>query len=327
MNRAEANLLAQLRRRGEAEALAGSRILLAVSGGGDSVALLAFLCALAPSLELHLSVAHADHGLRPESAEDAAFVRELCRHYDLDLVEGSLGVKAHAEKAHLGLETAARDLRWAWLHAEAKSCGASAVATGHTLDDHTETVFLRLQRGSGLRALTPLPPRQGLRWSPLVHLRREALRSYLHAKGLPWREDPTNADPFTPRNRMRPLLQALRREAPLLDEHLLEVHLQVEEALHLAEASLLAGKGTRWCVSPEGLDLLQGPFHALELRWILDRASTELGWPRSATAIRDTAAWVQSCLESGKGGNNGAHELHPMGTGWRLTRRGQPSVG
>jgi tRNA(Ile)-lysidine synthetase-like protein len=327
MNRAEADLLAELRRRGEAAELEARRILLAVSGGGDSVALLAFLTALAPSLGLTLAVAHADHGLRSESGEDAAFVRDLCRHFDLDLVEASLGVRAHAEKAHLGIEMAARELRWTWLETEARSSGAAAVATGHTLDDHTETVFLRLQRGGGLRSLMPLPPRQGLRWSPLVHLRREALREYLRPKGLPWREDPTNAEPFTPRNRLRPLLEAFRREAPGLDAHLLETHLQAEEALALAEASLLAGKGTRWCVSEGGLNLTGGAFGVTELRWILDRASAELGWPREAAALREVASWLHSRLQGRKGGNNGAHELHPMDGGWRLTRRRQPSVG
>ncbi|HET8715177.1 MAG TPA: tRNA lysidine(34) synthetase TilS, partial [Holophagaceae bacterium] len=192
MNRFEADVLAQIRRRGDG--VEGVKVLLALSGGGDSTALLAVLWSLRKSLGLELSLAHADHGLRAESAEDAAFVRDLARGLDLDLAEACLDVKGHAERAGLGLETAARDLRWAWLKAEAEACGAAVVATGHTQDDHTETVLLRLQRGGGAGALTPLPPRQGPRWSPLVECRRESLRRYLDGKGLPWREDPTNAD-------------------------------------------------------------------------------------------------------------------------------------
>jgi tRNA(Ile)-lysidine synthetase-like protein len=325
MQRFESDLLQELRRRGDG--VERTRILAAVSGGGDSVALLALLVALAPSLGLVVSVAHADHGLRSESSEDAAFVRDLCRHWDLDLVEGSLGVKAHAERAHLGIEMAARELRWAWLTSEARSCGATAIATGHTLDDHTETVFLRLQRGSGLRSLTPLPPRQGVRWSPLIHLRRASLRAYLRSMDLPWREDPTNGDPFTPRNRLRPLIDALRAEAPLLDAHLLETHRQAEEALILANAYLASLQGTRWYLSEGGLQLDAGPWTTPELSWILDKAFLELGWPREAIALRELASWLHSRLPGKKGGNNGAYELHPMDSGWRLTRKGRPSVG
>jgi tRNA(Ile)-lysidine synthase len=155
MNRFEADLLAQLQRRGDG---VRGRVLVACSGGGDSVALLVLLWSLRKSLELELCVAHAEHGLRPESPEDADFVRQLCRALDLDLVEASLGVRGHAEAEGIGLEMAARDLRWNWLRQEAEQTSASAVATGHTLDDHTETVFLRLARGGGLGCLHPLPP-------------------------------------------------------------------------------------------------------------------------------------------------------------------------
>lgn len=112
MNRFEADLLAQIQRRGDG---VSGRVLVACSGGGDSVALLALLWSLRNSLGLDLCVAHADHGLRPESGEDADFVRGLCRELDLDLAEASLGVKAFAAARHQGLETAARELRWDWL--------------------------------------------------------------------------------------------------------------------------------------------------------------------------------------------------------------------
>lgn len=325
MLRFESTLLRHLRQRGDAPT--GARVLVAVSGGGDSVALLAALVALAPSLELTLAVAHADHGLRPASSEDAAFVRDLCRHWDLDLVEGSLGVKAHAAQSHLGVETAARELRWAWLDSEARSWGALHVATGHTLDDHTETVFLRLQRGGGLRCLTPLAPVQNLRWSPLVHLRRDALRDYLRAKGLPWREDETNQEPFTPRNRLRPLLAELRREVPELDRNLLVTHLQIEEALLLAEARIEGWRGTRWDLADSGLDLDSGPWSVTELSWILARAAELLAWPKEAAALRELASWLHLRLSRPRPGNNGAYQLHPSGSRWRLTRGSQKPVG
>lgn len=312
MNRFEADLLAELHRRGDA--VAGCRVLVACSGGGDSTALLALLGALRRSLELDLVVAHVDHGLRSESPEDAEFVRTLCRAWDLDLVETTLGVGAHAQARGLGLEMAARELRWAFLTEEARSCGAAVVATGHTLDDHTETVFLRLQRGAGTRCLTPLPPRQGLRWSPLVGLRREALRTYLRSRALPWREDPTNADPFTPRNRLRPLLETLRAEMPDLDRHLLETHRQLEGAERLAESWMRTSRGEDWAPTPEGLRLAPGPWQPEELAWLLARTWPDLG----AEAVRDLSGWLLGAL-SRSGGNRGGWVLHPKDMGWLLS--------
>lgn len=294
MNRFEADVLAQIRRRGDG--VENGRVLVAISGGGDSTALLALLWALRKSLGLELTLAHADHGLRAEAQDDAAFVRDLARTLDLDLAEACLDVKGHAEKAGLGLETAARDLRWAWLRAEAQACGAQAIATGHTQDDHTETVFLRLQRGGGAGALTPLPALQTPRWSPLIECRRESLRRYLAGKGLPWREDASNEDPFTARNRWRKLLAALRAEAPLLDRHLWETHLQVRELRELAEESLQVGEGSRWRIEGGALWLATGAWSEARLRGTLELAFRRLGWPREAAALRGLAPWIRERL-------------------------------
>lgn len=294
MNRLEATLLGQIRAR--KDGVHGVRVLVACSGGGDSTALLAVLAALSRSLELELVVAHADHHLRPDSAKDADFVAQLCRHLDLDLVEADLDVAAHAKALGLGLETAARDLRWTWLREEAASCGAALVATGHNLEDHTETVFLRLARGGGVGAVTPLPAREGLRWSPLLQCRREDLRAYLRKKGLPWREDPTNQEPFTPRNRWRKLLPALREEAPALDAHLWETHQQVRELEAWRDAQVSAWEGPRWRLEPGGLWLGAGPWDEVALRSVLTRAFEGLGWPREAASLRDLAAWLTPAL-------------------------------
>ncbi len=289
MNRFESTLLAQIQSRGDA---VSGRVLVACSGGGDSVALLVLLWTLRKSLGIELCVAHADHGLREGSAEDADLVRGLCRALDLDLAEASLGVRVHATAQHLGLEMAARELRWDWLRQEAAQCGASAVATGHTLDDHTETVFLRLARGGGLGCLHPLPPRQDLRWSPLVQVRRADLRAYLTAKQVPWREDPTNQDPFTARNRWRPVLAQVRLEAPELDRHLFETHRQALEAEQLAATLIASWEGTRWLVLEGAIALQPGIWTEPELRWTLEAAFRKLGWPREAALLRDLAPWL-----------------------------------
>lgn len=297
MNRFETDLLAQIQRRGDA---VSGPIVVACSGGGDSVALLLLLWTLRKSLALNLTVAHADHGLRPEAAEDAAFVRSLCRQLDLDVAEASLGVSHHAEAQHLGLEMAARELRWNWLRQEAEQAGAQAVATGHTLDDHTETVFLRLARGGGLGCLQPLAPRQGLRWSPLAEIRRADLRTYLLAKGVPWREDTTNAEPFTARNRWRPLLEQLRLEAPNLDRHLFETHLQARESAALARRRINDWEGHRWSIEGQVISLVREAWTEVDLRWTLDTAFSRLGWPRESEQLRALAPWLVQRLRTGR---------------------------
>jgi len=184
----------------------GESVLVAVSGGADSVGLLHLLHALAPSWRLTLHVVHVDHGLRPESAADAAFVRDL---------GARLGVPVEVERVHVGpgsVEAAARAARYAALEAWAERLGAARIAVGHTLDDQAETVLMRMLDGAGVRGLAAIPPVRGRIIRPLVEIRREALRALLTAEGVAWVEDPSNRDPKFLRNRIRhellPLLAA-----------------------------------------------------------------------------------------------------------------------
>ena len=319
MNRFETTWLGQVQAR--QDGVAGVRVLVACSGGGDSTALLAFLCAVQKSLGLELAVAHADHHLREAASADADFVRDLCRRLDLDLVEADLDVAAHVRSTGQGVETAARDLRWAWLKAEAESCGAAVVATGHTLDDHTETVWLRLARGGGCGTLTPLPARQGLRWSPLIEARREELRTYLQTLGLPWREDESNEDDFTARNRWRKLLEHLREEAPALDAHLWETHRQVQELIDFRTALVASWRSTRWDLRPAPPAVqLRGAWTEPELRWALEAAFREAGWPREASLLHALAAWALPHLgrRSRKSKTWGGWRLDSEPSGWML---------
>ena len=184
----------------------GETVLVAVSGGADSVALLHLLHALAPSWRLTLHVLHVDHGLRPESAADGEFVRRL---------GARLGVPVDVERVRVGagsVEAAARAARYAALEAWAERLGAARIAVGHTLDDQAETVLMRVLDGAGVRGLAAIPPVRGRIIRPLVEFRREALRAMLTGEGIAWVEDPTNRDPKFRRNRVRhellPLLEA-----------------------------------------------------------------------------------------------------------------------
>jgi tRNA(Ile)-lysidine synthase len=323
MNRQDATWLGQIQNR--IDGVRDGRVLVACSGGGDSTALLVFLWAIRKSLGLELVAAHLDHGLRPEAQADARFVQELCRRLDLDLVEARVDVQSHAQRGGLGLETAARELRWEWLRAEAASIGAMAVATGHTLDDHTETVFIRLARGGGLGTLTPLPARQGLRWSPLIEARREELRAYLQGRGLPWREDATNLEDFTPRNRWRKLLESIRGEAPALDRHLWETHAQAAELAEWRDAQVAQWRGSRWEILPQAF-VMKGAFLEPELRWALEAAFRELDWPREAERLRDLAAWIHPLLDrkTFKAKTWGGWTLEAAQEPWRWILRRSP---
>jgi len=293
MNRFETTWLEQIRRRDDG--VRNARVLVACSGGGDSMALLAFLWCVRRSLGLELAVAHIDHSLRPDSTADAQFVSDWVRALDLDYVEARLDVRAHAQATRQGLETAARELRWRWLRNEAESIGADVIATGHSLDDHTETVLMRLARGGGAGALIPLPARQENRWSPLIQVPRSELRAYLQQKHIPWQEDATNAEDFTPRNRWRKLLESIRAEASTLDVHLWETHRQIEELTAFRDAQVEAWQGTRWEVQADHI-ILHGTWQEPELRMVLEAAFRRLDWPREADHLRDLAHWMQQSM-------------------------------
>ena len=176
----------------------GDTVLVAVSGGADSVALLHVLLTLAAELSLRLHVLHVDHGLRPDSARDAAFVRQLAAR---------LGVPAEVARVTVpaggSVEAAARAERYAALDARARAVGARRIAVGHTADDQAETVLMRMLAGAGVRGLAGIPPVRGRIIRPLIDTRRTELVAALEAAGLPWIEDPSNRDPKFLRNRIR----------------------------------------------------------------------------------------------------------------------------
>ena len=147
-------LLAETRRQTEACDLVGSSLVVAVSGGPDSLALVHALHTLRRDLRLRLHAAHLDHGLRPEaSAEDADFVRKTMRTLRVPLTIQKLDVAEFSRQRRLSLEDAARRLRYEFLSGVAANEGADAVAVAHTRDDQAETVLMHILRGSGLAGL------------------------------------------------------------------------------------------------------------------------------------------------------------------------------
>ncbi len=182
---------------------------VAVSGGGDSVALLLLMDCWRRATGRGLAVATVDHGLRPESAAEAAEVAALAAR--LGLCHDTLRWRRTGEGGNL--QDRARQARRALLAEWARGRGIGAVALGHTLDDQAETVLLRLARGSGvdgLAAMAPVSEGAGVVWlRPLLAVRRDGLRDYLAARGEGWAEDPSNEDQRFDRVRLRRLMPEL----------------------------------------------------------------------------------------------------------------------
>jgi tRNA(Ile)-lysidine synthase len=179
-------------------------VLVAVSGGADSTALLLALAQLAREHALALLVAHLDHGLRGDAAgADAVFVNALGARLELPVAEGRVDGEAAMRERGLSGEAGLRVLRRDFLVAAARSFGADLIATAHTADDQLETVLLRLARGTGLRGLGGMRPRAG-RWiKPLLEATRADIEADLVAAHEPWREDDSNASGAYARNRVR----------------------------------------------------------------------------------------------------------------------------
>lgn len=202
-----------------ASAWADVSVLVAVSGGPDSVALLRALVAL--KIEAggagKLVVGHFHHRLRPEADEDARFVAELAGKLSLAYEQGEADIAELAQQRRDGIEAAAREARHSFLQSTAEKCGARYVATGHTLDDQVETVLFNILRGTGLAGVAgmmlarPLGPAVSL-VRPMLTARRVDVLAYLEEIGQAYRTDSTNVCTDLSRNRLRHELLPLLRE-------------------------------------------------------------------------------------------------------------------
>ncbi|MGE5455416.1 MAG: tRNA lysidine(34) synthetase TilS, partial [Methylocystaceae bacterium] len=146
-DRLEQKVLTYIKAEGMIES--GSRVLLAVSGGADSMALVAIFVTLAAELNIELAVAHLDHGLRPSSWQEAELVEMYCRQFKLPLYAQTTDVGMYCREQGLGIESGAREVRHRWLREAAAQFGAGKIATAHHRDDQVETILLHLLRGSG----------------------------------------------------------------------------------------------------------------------------------------------------------------------------------
>lgn len=288
---------------------AGQAVLVAVSGGCDSVALLEVLRQLSaePERRWGLSVAHLNHRLRPDAGADAEFVRDLADRHGLPCVVEAVDIAAIAAARAMSTETAARAVRYEFLARAAGRLGAAAVATGHHADDNAETILQRIVRGTHLRGLRGIPAARGLAGAPgvrlirpLLALRREQIERFCVSRGLAWRTDSTNADTAHRRNFIRhELLPLIRgRMNPRVDDALLRLADAAGDAEdHLAETGrALLGRTRRAGNVPDRLALdaprlAEAP--AVQRCYALRAALENLGAPMgelSAGQLADLAA-------------------------------------
>ena len=222
-------------------------VVVGLSGGADSVALLDALASLRRRRGFRVVAAHLDHGLRAGSAADAAFCRDLCRRLGVALETGTADVKGRARREKGGTEEAARRERYAFLREVEDRHGAVAVAVAHTRDDQAETFLLRLLRGAGSAGLGAMRAVNGDILRPMLEAGRQDVLAHLEARGLEHREDESNADLSVLRNRARhellPYLeakfnprvrQALARAASVLSD---EAGVLAEEGAVLLDAA------------------------------------------------------------------------------------------
>ncbi len=181
----------------------GDKVLLGVSGGADSVCLLVVLCALKETLGVRLHVAHVNHGVRKEAAEDGAYVEKLCRELQIPFSLKIIDMNALAAKWKCSSEEAGRGARYAFFEELSMQINADKVAVAHNMGDSAETMLFHLFRGSGLAGLSGIRAVRGKVVRPLLCLERREIEEYLRFKGVAYCHDKTNdGDEYT-RNRIR----------------------------------------------------------------------------------------------------------------------------
>ncbi len=268
----------------------GETVLVAVSGGPDSVCLLHILSDLRAELGIKLHIAHLNHQLRGEESEaDAAYVAALAKKLGIPATIEARDVAAYRQKKRLSPEEAAREVRYAFLAEVAQSCGAARLATGHTADDHVETILMHLLRGSGPRGLRGLLPQSPWPYPgagltvirPILGLTRAGTAAYCRRHRLNPRADASNVSLTPFRNRIRgELLPLLRQYNPQVDEALKRLARLAADDLAFIEATAAGLWGGPVRREGEAVVFDRGPFLALPLalqRHLLRAAVSELG--------------------------------------------------
>ncbi len=264
----------------------GDGVLVAVSGGVDSVVLLHVLRELADELRIALTVAHLDHGWRGEaSAADATFVESLAAEAGIPVISKRIDETTLGAHDALGREERARAIRRSFLVEAAAAAGATKIALGHTATDRAETVLFNLARGTGTAGAAGIDAVNGPIVRPLIDLTRVAIEAYARERGLTWREDATNEDVSFARNRIRHrvlpelteinprVIEAIGRAADLAAD---AAHVETYLASRLWDDVLVCEESGDVRLSRPALAALSVPIRRIVLREALRRVRGDL---------------------------------------------------
>ena len=262
----------------------GGRVLVAVSGGPDSMALLG----AAAAGGTRVVAAHFDHRIREDSARDLETVRAFADARGIGVVAGADDVPARARSARVSLETAARDARYQFLRAAAAEANAAFIATAHTRSDHVETVLMRILRGAGERGLAGIARERDGVVRPLLGVTRSDTLDYCRRHEIAFVEDPSNGDRRFTRNAIRhDVLPALRRVYPGIDDALVRMSQRAEETLNAARRvtdvrlSGLRRENDAWVLPADALAGLDDSEAAILLGDVMER----VGCVEDVTAV------------------------------------------
>jgi len=231
----------------------GDKILIGVSGGPDSVALLHILISLSKKLKFSLYIAHLDHMLRKDSVKDAEFVKKLSKKLKIPLALGRINVKALSKNA--SIEETARNARYDFFFKIAKKNKTNKIALAHNLDDQAETVLMRILRGAGLSGMSGILPKRIISKyeiiRPLLEVKRSEIESYLKVNKIKSRQDRSNFKDIYFRNKIRhnllPLLE--NNYSPNIKEllaNLAENSASDYQFLELASTKMMKGDKTKF---------------------------------------------------------------------------------
>jgi tRNA(Ile)-lysidine synthase len=274
----------------------GRPVLVLLSGGGDSVCLLDVVLRLGAPV----SALHVNYGLRPGAEEDERFVRDLCSRLDVPLTVETVELSEGGGN----LQERAREARYALAERHAEGDYAAA----HTASDQAETILYRLAVSPGSRALHGMPPRRGRLVRPLLSVTRAEVREYLRARGLDWREDPSNVDRRFARARVRhDVLDSLRELAPAAERTIAETARQLREEGEVLEGAVdeaLDALGGGPAISLDELRRRPAAVRRLVLRRLAERAAREAVRPlsrREAEEILELGGQGTKSLDLGGG--------------------------
>ena len=240
---------------------AQDKLLLAISGGVDSMVMLD-ICRKARDegyIQGEIAVAHAHFGLREEADADAEFVRQTAQKLGLPYYEKRFETEVFAERKQISIQMAARQLRYLWFEQVLEDEGYDRLCTAHQLDDSLETALLNLIRQSGLKGLAGIPPQRGNILRPLLWAGRKEIEAYAKKQGILWREDSSNASTKYRRNALRleviPLLKninpQLTKGFAKTSHHVREAEKIYRYAIEGFRQKLLIKRGNSWLIHQE----------------------------------------------------------------------------